>query len=99
MQLAMQMRGEGELPDPDRLEAALALSRRIAAAAPREVRPGAARDVRVARLGARPIHARRAVRAPGVRDRAGARARRDRPLIRAGRASARLGIPARVIRR
>ena len=38
--LAMQMWGEGERPDPDRLEAALALSRRIAAAAPREVRPG-----------------------------------------------------------
>ena len=38
--LAMQMWGEGERPDPDRLEAALALSRRIAAAAPREVRAG-----------------------------------------------------------
>ena len=39
--LAMQMWGEGERPDPDRLEAALALSRRIAAVAPREVRAGA----------------------------------------------------------
>ena len=39
--LAMQMWGEGERPDPDRLEAALALSRRIAAAAPRAVRAGA----------------------------------------------------------
>jgi hypothetical protein len=38
--LAMQMWGEGERPDPDRLDAALALSRRIAAAAPREVRAG-----------------------------------------------------------
>ncbi|MCR2764941.1 DUF4192 domain-containing protein [Microbacterium sp. zg.B48] len=38
--LAMQMWGEGERPDPDRLEAALALSRRIAAAAPRAERPG-----------------------------------------------------------
>ncbi|SFR90785.1 protein of unknown function [Microbacterium sp. cf046] len=38
--LAMQMWGEGERPDPDRLEAALALSRRIAAAAPRAVRAG-----------------------------------------------------------
>ena len=38
--LAMQMWGEGERPDPDRLEAALALSRRIAAAAPRTARPG-----------------------------------------------------------
>ena len=92
--LAMQMWGEGERPDPDRLEAALALSRRIAAAAPRDGAPRGARDMRVARLGARPIHARRAVRAPGLRDRAGARARRDRPLVRAGRASARLGVPA-----
>ena len=39
--LAMQMWGEGERPDPERLEAALALSRRIAATAPRDVRPGA----------------------------------------------------------
>ncbi|WP_314506993.1 DUF4192 family protein [uncultured Microbacterium sp.] len=39
--LAMQMWGEGERPDPDRLEAALALSRRIAAAAPRASRAGA----------------------------------------------------------
>jgi hypothetical protein len=39
--LAMQMWGEGERPDPDRLEAALALSRRVAAAAPRTVRAGA----------------------------------------------------------
>ena len=38
--LAMQMWGEGERPDPDRLEAALALSRRVAAAAPRAVRAG-----------------------------------------------------------
>lgn len=38
--LAMQMWGEGERPDPDRLDAALALSRRIAAAAPRAVRAG-----------------------------------------------------------
>ena len=38
--LAMHMWGEGERPDPDRLEAALALSRRLAAAAPREVRAG-----------------------------------------------------------
>jgi hypothetical protein len=39
--LAMQMWGEGERPDPDRLEAALALSRRVAAAAPRAFRAGA----------------------------------------------------------
>lgn len=39
--LAMRMWGEGERPDPDRLEAALTLSRRIAAAAPRASRPGA----------------------------------------------------------
>ena len=39
--LAMQMWGEGERPDPNRLEAALALSRRVAAAAPRAVRAGA----------------------------------------------------------
>jgi hypothetical protein len=39
--LAMQMWGEGERPDPVRLEAALTLSRRIAAAAPRHVRAGA----------------------------------------------------------
>ena len=39
--LAMQMWGEGERPDPDRLEAALALSRRIAASAPRAARAGA----------------------------------------------------------
>jgi Domain of unknown function (DUF4192) len=38
--LATQMWGEGERPDPDRLEAALALSRRVAAAAPRAVRAG-----------------------------------------------------------
>lgn len=38
--LAMQMWGEGERPDPDRLDAALALSRRIAAAAPRAMRAG-----------------------------------------------------------
>ena len=38
--LAMQMWGEGERPDPDRLEAALTLSRHIAAAAPRAVRSG-----------------------------------------------------------
>lgn len=38
--LAMRMWGEGERPDPDRLEAALALSRRIAAAAPRSLRAG-----------------------------------------------------------
>jgi hypothetical protein len=38
--LAMQMWGEGERPDPDRLEAALALSRRIASAAPPAVRAG-----------------------------------------------------------
>jgi len=38
--LAMQMWGEGEQPDPARLEAALALSRRIAAAAPQAVRAG-----------------------------------------------------------
>ena len=37
--LAMQMWGEGERPDPDRLEAALALSRRIAAAAPERCAP------------------------------------------------------------
>jgi hypothetical protein len=39
--LAMQMWGEGERPDPDRLDAALTLSRRIAAAAPRAMRAGA----------------------------------------------------------
>lgn len=39
--LAMQMWGEGERPDPDRLDAALVLSRRIAAAAPRAMRAGA----------------------------------------------------------
>jgi hypothetical protein len=39
--LAMQMWGEGERPDPDRLDAALTLSRRIAAAAPRATRAGA----------------------------------------------------------
>lgn len=38
--LAMQMWGEGERPDPDRLEAALSLSRRLAAASPHEVRAG-----------------------------------------------------------
>lgn len=38
--LAMQMWGEGERPDPDRLTAALTLSRRIAAAAPRSERAG-----------------------------------------------------------
>ena len=38
--LAMQMWGEGERPDPGRLEAALTLSRRVAAAAPRPVRAG-----------------------------------------------------------
>jgi hypothetical protein len=38
--LAMKMWGEGERPDPDRLEAALTLSRRIAAAAPRAERAG-----------------------------------------------------------
>lgn len=38
--LAMQMWGEGERHDPDRLEAALALSRHIAAASPRDVRAG-----------------------------------------------------------
>jgi Domain of unknown function (DUF4192) len=38
--LAMQMWGEGERPDPDRLEAALALSRHVAAAAPRPLRAG-----------------------------------------------------------
>ena len=83
--LAMQMWGEGERPDPDRLEAALALSRRIAAAAPRAVRAGAARDVRVAGVGARPLDARRALRAARLRDRARARARRDRALVRARR--------------
>ncbi|MCW3492743.1 DUF4192 domain-containing protein [Microbacterium sp. SSM24] len=40
-QLAMRMWGEGDRPDPDRLERALALTRRIAALAPRESRPGA----------------------------------------------------------
>lgn len=39
--LAMQMWGEGERPDPDRLDAALTLSRRVAAAAPRDKRAGA----------------------------------------------------------
>ena len=39
--LAMRMWGEGERPDPDRLEAALALSRQAAAVAPRALRPGA----------------------------------------------------------
>ena len=61
--LAMQMWGEGERPDPERLEAALALARRIAAAAPRASAPGALATCGVARLGARPIDARGAVRA------------------------------------
>lgn len=39
--LAMHMWGEGPRPDPERLVAALALARRVAAAAPREARPGA----------------------------------------------------------
>lgn len=39
--LAMQMWGEGERPDPDRLEHALALVRRAAAAAPASHRAGA----------------------------------------------------------
>lgn len=38
--LAMRMWGEGDRPDPGRLEAALHLVRRIAAAAPRVSRPG-----------------------------------------------------------
>lgn len=38
--LAMQMWGEGERPDPDRLLAALTLLRRIAAAVPRDARAG-----------------------------------------------------------
>jgi hypothetical protein len=38
--LAMRMWGEGVQPDSDRLAAALALSRRIAAVAPRQTRPG-----------------------------------------------------------
>ncbi|GAA1953735.1 DUF4192 family protein [Microbacterium deminutum] len=38
--LAMHMWGEGARPDPDRLVAALELARRVAAAAPRESRPG-----------------------------------------------------------
>lgn len=39
--LAMRMWGEGDRPDPDRLEHALALTRRIASLAPRASRPGA----------------------------------------------------------
>lgn len=39
--LAMQMWGEGERPDSDRLETALTLCRRVAAVAPRERRAGA----------------------------------------------------------
>jgi hypothetical protein len=39
--LAMRMWGEGERPDPDRLENALALVRQVAALAPRAARPGA----------------------------------------------------------
>lgn len=39
--LAMHMWGEGEQPDAERLRSALAIARRIAALAPREVRPGA----------------------------------------------------------
>jgi len=38
--LAMHMWGEGERPDPERLERALALARRAAAVAPRAVQPG-----------------------------------------------------------
>ena len=38
--LAMRMWGDGERPDPERLEAALTLARRAAAAAPRALRPG-----------------------------------------------------------
>ena len=38
--LAMQMWGEGEQPDPDRLRAALTLCRHLAARAPRAARPG-----------------------------------------------------------
>jgi hypothetical protein len=38
--LAMRMWGEGIQPDPERLETALELVRRVAAAAPRESRPG-----------------------------------------------------------
>ncbi|WP_345801239.1 DUF4192 family protein [Microbacterium sp. AZCO] len=38
--LAMHMWGEGDRPDPQRLETALALARRAAAAAPRSWRPG-----------------------------------------------------------
>ncbi|WP_374311482.1 DUF4192 family protein [Microbacterium sp.] len=41
MRLAMRMWGEGEQPDPDRLERALALVRWVAALAPRSWRPGA----------------------------------------------------------
>ena len=72
--LAMQMWGEGERPDPDRLEAALALARRIAAAAPREVRAGALATCGwLAWALGRSTHAERYAHA-GVRDRAGARA-------------------------
>lgn len=38
--LAMRMWGEGDRPDPDRLEHALALVRHVAALAPRALRPG-----------------------------------------------------------
>lgn len=41
VQLAMRMWGEGDRPDLDRLEHALALARRIAAVAPKASRPGA----------------------------------------------------------
>ncbi|WP_127473849.1 DUF4192 family protein [Microbacterium sulfonylureivorans] len=39
--LAMQLWGEGDRPDPDRLERALQLTRHVAASAPRPSRPGA----------------------------------------------------------
>ncbi|MDY0907887.1 DUF4192 family protein [Microbacterium sp. CFBP9034] len=39
--LAMQLWGEGERPDADRLERALQLTRHVAACAPRDERPGA----------------------------------------------------------
>lgn len=39
--LAMQLWGEGDRPDPDRLERALLLVRHVAASAPRRLRPGA----------------------------------------------------------
>ena len=57
----MHMWGEGERPEPERLErGARARAPRTPRLAPRAARAGAARDVRVAGVGARPVDARRA---------------------------------------